>query len=954
MSSVSKFGISFLGLFMFMLFCFNCIVHAGVDEGGTYEDLKEGETIKVESNGTIYVTNYDKEASKGSTTTYSTLGYTVKRENKKIQSTESFIVPLEVVGYKRNKDDPTIKKGYIVTVQKIDSKKLFEQMEIKSSKWKETIYNSGGTVYLDGVMTINYKKVPQGSIVPSGNTYTTKGRTFNTAATIKAAADWGDKSALDTHFNKEVYIKAVNPNNGRIEADLKVTAEPRIIEDGVVTSVELTLDASESKAWFKEKDKEEEEVPISRWRFWLGAGDGSDSPYAGSEDTVTITVPDCTSGTVILCNVRVFSQTLSDKSIPAVDEKQVVVYLGVQGVSNAKGKLYAEERGNEKFDVLKGIPTTESLYANVEAEEYLVNFATINRNGNREYPVNVSKTYTLIWEEDQGGYDENGRWVSNWVTLSETQTVTNTYEVKRPYNYHVIDILEVYGISKAEIKNACLPSGIVTLTPKNYNMPEVDLWHDNGEDEHLIDPDYQDVTLPGQTLNGGRSGRPSIPTEDWTSAAEEAVDKIKVRNDKIIINDDVILDGEWYESDTPDPVEYPNIKLTDIDVLYEDNLVIEAEVLNANYKSEGLIYYEIVESVNSDETERIEKFEVNPVIVHTPVVCDPEIESDTEYNQEINPDDTRAALILGRSSTLTFSTIGNYINKDGYMNADYRKYTLDRIVKFPFDVYIEDSFLKADTEFHLPEEEDEFNIKIPIWVDEGDYDVECRAIAINSPGNDSLQEELSNISYENYIATKNIPVRVIGRLYGFKITDINDYPDWAEVFRTGTNSTKHSDNNYWVGRFDQDRQERGNSEKYTLPILNGSHSTKKNLGVLKTGYKFKFELNTIGNYFNDTDVIRIKPRFYYVSKDGKARIEVDLWYQEKINGVATLAKVGSKLDSNNIKTIVLGDPLRNVPEQELTDTSRMLGISKSEFANQKAKIGSYGDVILTKNVRTTV
>jgi hypothetical protein len=60
------------------------------------------------------------------------------------------------------------------------------------------------------------------------------------------------------------------------------------------------------------------------------------------------------------------------------------------------------------------------------------------------------------------------------------------------------------------------------------------------------------------------------------------------------------------------------------------------------------------------------------------------------------------------------------------------------------------------------------------------------------------------------------------------------------------------------------------------------------------------------------------------------------------------------LDSNNIKTITLGDPLRNVPEQELADTSKILGMSKSEFANQKAKIGSYGDVILTKNVRTFV
>ena len=61
------------------------------------------------------------------------------------------------------------------------------------------------------------------------------------------------------------------------------------------------------------------------------------------------------------------------------------------------------------------------------------------------------------------------------------------------------------------------------------------------------------------------------------------------------------------------------------------------------------------------------------------------------------------------------------------------------------------------------------------------------------------------------------------------------------------------------------------------------------------------------------------------------------------------------MDSNNIKTIVLGDPLRNVPDQELLDTVNILkDISKNEFANQKAKIGSYGDVILSKTVRTFV
>ncbi|OPZ84643.1 MAG: hypothetical protein BWY74_04143 [Firmicutes bacterium ADurb.Bin419] len=255
----------------------------------------------------------------------------------------------------------------------------------------------------------------------------------------------------------------------------------------------------------------------------------------------------------------------------------------------------------------------------------------------------------------------------------------------------------------------------------------------------------------------------------------------------------------------------------------------------------------------------------------------------------------------------------------------------------------------------MPAAVDTLNLTVPTWVDEGNYDVQCRTIAINSPGNDSLKQNLSNISYENYIATKTIPVRVIGRIYGLKITDINDYPDWAEVFRTDKNSTEHSGNYYWVGDLDENGEERGNSDKFTFPVLNGSHTTKKNLGVLKTGYKFRFELNTIGNYFNDTDLIRIKPRFYYVKKDGSGRVEVDLWYQEKIDGVATLAKVGSKVDSKNLKSIVLGDPYRNVSEEELKDTISILGdTSKTEFANQKAKIGSYGDIILSKPVRTFV
>jgi hypothetical protein len=245
-------------------------------------------------------------------------------------------------------------------------------------------------------------------------------------------------------------------------------------------------------------------------------------------------------------------------------------------------------------------------------------------------------------------------------------------------------------------------------------------------------------------------------------------------------------------------------------------------------------------------------------------------------------------------------------------------------------------------------------LDIPTWVDEGNYDVECKTYAINVSDIKNGEESLVNKDYNHYIAVKTIPVRVIGRIYGFKITDINDYPDWAEVFRIGTNSSKHSDNYYWVGDLNEEGQVRGNEDKFTLPVLNGSHTSKSNIGVLKTGYKIRFDLTTIGNYFNNEDCVRIKPKFYCVKKDGSSRQEVDLLYTEKVDGVNSLIKVGSKTDAKNIKSIVLGDPYRNVPDEELVNTSEIIGISKNEFANQKAKIGAYGDVVLSKPVRTFI
>jgi hypothetical protein len=951
--------------FTLMLFLFysEVVVYAGGSDpgGGLVDKLVTGEKIKVELDGTIRVTNYDRIAT--STTRYGTIGYTVKRSDAAIGKTDSFMLPLTAVTTIKNENDgkpipehPEIAEGYMLSIDKLESGKLYDQADRYYSEWAENLYK-GSKVYLDGVMVVKENNRISGSIEFSGGKYVKSGRVYLTFEDIRDARAWRDKNVLITHFNKEVYLPPITTDIGFIDAELTATANPGIVQQGVTTSVQVTLDSSESRARYKTLDMPAmKDAEITSRRFWV-LSDGVYKEVAQEGGIAIFNVDNVTSQTVLTCRVRVYSKELADlglENIPYLDEETKLIYLGQQGTSNAQCNLGADQRGSEKFNVLQGIPTTETLYANITTEEYLLDLSTARVAGTRNYAVSVTRNYNLQWQE-------------NGVTRTSIVPVTLNYvdengngEIERNYVYHVIDAMGLYGIDRVEIKNGCLPGGSVTIKPSNgYKLPAIEVLSNKNLDNHIKDPEYKKVvTLEPITIKGGDS-KPSVPRvtkAEWREYAEAAVGKVQVRNDKLIIDGYTVLDDRWDENgNSPDPNEIPKADMVGNDILFKSGIQIDAKTLNGDYGSTGLVYYTLQpNSINATQNQRVEGIRVNNVIVHTPVVCDPTITSDTTYNQEIKPDSTRAAMILGRTTQLNFPTIGKYINKKGYTGADLRKYTQERIVKFPFDVYINKEFYKAGTEYHMPMGVDTIDVTVPTWVDENNYEVECRAIAINSPGNANLRQDLANISYTNYIAEKKIPVRVIGRIYGFKLTDINDYPDWAGVFRTDANTSKHSGNYYWVGGIDQDGQVRGNKEQFTLPVLNGSHTTKTNLGVIKKGYKFKYDFTTIGNYFNDKDCVRIKPTFYYVKKDGTGKQEVDLWYTEKVNGINKVIKVGSNTDINNIRNIVLGEPYRNVPDVELNDTSRILGITKNEFTNQKAKLGSFGDIILTKPLRTFI
>lgn len=81
-------------------------------------------------------------------------------------------------------------------------------------------------------------------------------------------------------------------------------------------------------------------------------------------------------------------------------------YLEFTDVVNT-GRIRADVRGTERFVATLGVPTTESLFGEVTAKDYLLGYSFVKKVGIEYYPVKVTKNYILTWEtatpESEGG-----------------------------------------------------------------------------------------------------------------------------------------------------------------------------------------------------------------------------------------------------------------------------------------------------------------------------------------------------------------------------------------------------------------------------------------------------------------------------------------------------------------------------------------------------------------------
>lgn len=628
--------------------------------------------------------------------------------------------------------------------------------------------------------------------------------------------------------------------------------------------------------------------------------------------------------------------TFDDPTPP--EQKPLVEKTKKEGAGEAAAYavLQAEKRDAEVFDAEKGIPGEEPLYANGWCRRYLRSYEYKKIQGEKLYPVTVKRTYHLSWTEKRVYTDEEtGELKEKLVPRSREQTVSKVVYAARKYTYWQIEDLYLGVPERMEINNKALPGEKAVMEAAGYTPPSLEYKRYSGETGHLKEPSYaKSLTLSSKSVSGG-SLPPEVPNENFQSYGEREVPEIKVRNDSLVFEGKTIMEDDWKETKTDSPLEFPEAgEQTGDNVFYKTGLFLPVSRKNGSYASEGKVIYRpqvyIKEQNNKKRSFEIE--DINPVFVHTPVVCNGSVEDKYRECQMLFPDRERGQLILGKSFRVILSAKGHHRSIPGYGYQDYSRYIKRRQVKFPFAVLQNGVRREKNTWFTMGEEEAFY---LPEDTPEGKYRVEFRCIAKNGAAGEK-EERWANLSEETYVGTDWTDVEVSGQLREFSIYDISDYPLWQQVFRK-KNSLEPTGFAFTVKQ---------------LPLRNGSHPLFKNQGVLKPGYTLRMSCLTMGEMEEEGDYLRIIPRFYYLSSDLKSRKEVDVYYSETVDGTfRQLIQAGSQKDLENVKKLQLKEPYLSIPQKELVRTAAKKKQVLEKFLQQEHKTFTYTNIMLSSRMQ---
>ncbi len=748
-------------VYLFILvFCLWLPVSASAQTDQT--DLYE-ESLSFDSHGNLHMTTHDKKASGG--VRYRTIGWVMRRTKEAEGAGQAVRLKLEEEG--TSQPDPA-HPGYMFTSFKCEGSLIFTKIGEAAADWQMDLYQNGGFVYLDAIMTVVENEVERGSMDADGMLH---GEVYTTAAGIMNARDWADPKALLTHYNKEVFFPPI----------------PKMVVSN--------------------SEKAQEEVI----RFQYGQEECRNQNEA-----------------------RIRAARL-----------------------NGSGEL--------RFDVTKGIPTGEQVVAEGNLQKYYYEGILKHCFGVVPVPVEITVTYTYPVAAEQG--------ISTGIFTSSF-----TYYVGKIYSYYQIEQMTLFTLKDALVENQSLPVSPMEFC--NLYGPRVTL--EQNRESYLEMPACRAFVFGGSLLD-----EDGMTADKLEAIAEQAAEDVWVRNDALIIDGEIILDGSFVRRETQEMKKQEGARLTRF---CSDAVTIPHTKRNDSYETYAVACYE--EFLQGERQEKV-IYDVNQVVVHTPVVCKGGVTDDIAHNQQVKPT-SRCSLILGRNFEVGISMFGDHKDQPGYGTGDYEAYTKLLQVRFPFEVYDGETLIKSGSWIDLPKEQKYFYL--PVSVHEGDYSILFRTIAKNADAEkDGIDrnEYLANHSMDNYGAYDEMTVTVVGRMYDLAITDIVDYPRWRSVFYD--ESGKKRPFAYWIGEKNLEGQMLSTrSDAGRIPILQGSHPYNPNAGVPGLGYRVKLQLKTVGDMRDENCSVVFFPVYYHISRDGRERREVRLYRKNDLTEAKRVLILGAQ------------------------------------------------------------
>lgn len=493
---------------------------------------------------------------------------------------------------------------------------------------------------------------------------------------------------------------------------------------------------------------------------------------------------------------------------------------------------------SEVYDVSNAIPSTENVYIEAQAQNYLYSLNAEVISGQWPVRVSVEMPYELIWEEDGEEKKETG---SQYVTAV----------VYRDYSYVHLNSFAYYALTAINVGNPALAPVQTNIAPSvseiaapNCGNPVV-----YGSAQPVvggnIDLPYgaaESIKGPIQYIEGNEK-KPSIPLPDTAAAqllAEAAIGEIPCRNDELIFGGVNVLGSiGWHMSAGYETLNTwvlnPSQVYFDTRELFGSNAItIPAKMRNGNYRTVGAnVVYSPIIRYGGASIYYNPSISVNDISVHTPTLCELIMEEcdmslpNIGFNQEtIKPDEAVFQIVTGNTGSygleghendscdflLKVSNTGTHTVYSERLGNNYN-YFYNRSgnnggrfigvneVRFGCDVILDvgnDRKVSNDRKIAAGEwfttDNAEYRFYVPDYVSEGDYIIEARSESINALSrDDSVTRKYRNEAlylHENaeksdYVTYDSAIVHVAGKMCGLKLTDVEDSSEWGNVFTKG-------------------------------------------------------------------------------------------------------------------------------------------------------------------------